>query len=253
MTKNRAASAYSGLARKSEWVRARRAACHVRSILRAAAPLAVSTRAGADAGGGLEARRQATKDVIFLRHERELPREIRAFRLNCAGFDPDPLTAGQDGIVFWRSVKARMAKMGSERMSPVDTTWLRMDRPVNRMVIVGVMKLAPPIDLERLEQTLATRLSVLSPFPPEGRGERDRVIGGSTTPISTSRGTSGARAFRAMAARPNSSPSSPSCARSRSIWPIRSGSSISSRITRAARRSSAGSITPSPTAWRWSP
>jgi len=51
-----------------------------------------------------------------------------------------------------------MAKMGSERMSPVDTTWLRMDRPVNRMVIVGVMKLAPPIDLERLEQTLATRL-----------------------------------------------------------------------------------------------
>ena len=48
--------------------------------------------------------------------------------------------------------------MGSERMSPVDTTWLRMDRPVNRMVIVGVMKLAPPIDLERLERTLSTRL-----------------------------------------------------------------------------------------------
>ncbi len=48
--------------------------------------------------------------------------------------------------------------MGSERMSPVDTTWLRMDRPVNRMVIVGVMMLAPPIDLERLEKTIASRL-----------------------------------------------------------------------------------------------
>jgi diacylglycerol O-acyltransferase len=51
-----------------------------------------------------------------------------------------------------------MAKMGSERMSPVDTTWLRMDRAVNRMVIVGVMMLAPPIDLVRLERTLSARL-----------------------------------------------------------------------------------------------
>ncbi len=48
--------------------------------------------------------------------------------------------------------------MGSERMSPVDNTWLRMDRSVNRMVIVGVMMLAPPIDLERLERTLLARL-----------------------------------------------------------------------------------------------
>jgi diacylglycerol O-acyltransferase len=48
--------------------------------------------------------------------------------------------------------------MSSERMSPVDTTWLRMDRTVNRMVIVGVMLLAPPIDVERLEKTLASRI-----------------------------------------------------------------------------------------------
>src|SRR5208337_1116660 len=51
-----------------------------------------------------------------------------------------------------------MAGMGSERMSPVDTTWLRMDRSVNRMVIVGVMMLAPPVNLARLEQTLSARL-----------------------------------------------------------------------------------------------
>ena len=45
-----------------------------------------------------------------------------------------------------------------ERMSPVDITWLRMDRAVNRMTIVGVMTLAPPVDVERLEQTLAARM-----------------------------------------------------------------------------------------------
>lgn len=45
-----------------------------------------------------------------------------------------------------------------ERMSPVDTTWLRMDRPHNPMVILGVFKLAGPVDAERLERTLAVRL-----------------------------------------------------------------------------------------------
>ena len=45
-----------------------------------------------------------------------------------------------------------------ERMSPVDVTWLRMDRAVNRMTIVGVMTLAPPVDVERLEKTLSARM-----------------------------------------------------------------------------------------------
>ncbi len=45
-----------------------------------------------------------------------------------------------------------------ERMTPVDTTWLRMDRPANRMVILGVMKLAGPVDVDRMQRTLATRL-----------------------------------------------------------------------------------------------
>lgn len=46
----------------------------------------------------------------------------------------------------------------SERMAPVDTTWLRMDRPSNFMVIVGVLVLAGPVDMDRVEATLAERL-----------------------------------------------------------------------------------------------
>jgi diacylglycerol O-acyltransferase / wax synthase len=46
----------------------------------------------------------------------------------------------------------------SERMASIDTTWLRMDRPANHMVILGIIKLAGPVDVARIEQTLATRL-----------------------------------------------------------------------------------------------
>ena len=45
----------------------------------------------------------------------------------------------------------------AERMSPVDTTWLRMDRPSNPMVIVGVLIIGGPVDLNGLEETLAER------------------------------------------------------------------------------------------------
>ncbi len=46
----------------------------------------------------------------------------------------------------------------SERMSPVDATWLRMDRPTNLMVILGVMKLAGPVKPAALEKALGERL-----------------------------------------------------------------------------------------------
>ncbi len=46
----------------------------------------------------------------------------------------------------------------SERMSPVDTTWLRMDRPASLMTIVGVWVLEGPVDINRLEAQLADRL-----------------------------------------------------------------------------------------------
>ncbi|MCC6657914.1 MAG: wax ester/triacylglycerol synthase family O-acyltransferase, partial [Rhodocyclaceae bacterium] len=45
-----------------------------------------------------------------------------------------------------------------ERISPVDTAWLRMDRPTNLMMIVGVMIFAGPMDYARLRRTLEARL-----------------------------------------------------------------------------------------------
>ena len=52
----------------------------------------------------------------------------------------------------------------SERMDPVDTTWLHLDRPTNRMVIVGLLMLAGRVDVDRLERTLAERLLVYRRF-----------------------------------------------------------------------------------------
>jgi WS/DGAT/MGAT family acyltransferase len=52
----------------------------------------------------------------------------------------------------------------SERMSPVDTTWLRMDRPNNLMVIVGVLKLTGPVDARKLEKIIVDRLLVYRRF-----------------------------------------------------------------------------------------
>ena len=45
-----------------------------------------------------------------------------------------------------------------ERISSVDTAWLRMDRPTNLMMIVGVMIFDTPLDFERLKRTIEQRL-----------------------------------------------------------------------------------------------
>ncbi len=45
-----------------------------------------------------------------------------------------------------------------ERLSPVDTAWLRMDRPANLMMIVGVLIFDGPLDHARLRRTLEARL-----------------------------------------------------------------------------------------------
>jgi diacylglycerol O-acyltransferase / wax synthase len=45
-----------------------------------------------------------------------------------------------------------------ERMSRVDTAWLRMDNDVNLMMIVGVWLLAPTVSLEALRERLADKL-----------------------------------------------------------------------------------------------
>ena len=46
----------------------------------------------------------------------------------------------------------------SERMSPVDTTWLRMDRPANLMMIVAVWLLEGPVALDKVEKQIAKGL-----------------------------------------------------------------------------------------------
>ncbi len=56
----------------------------------------------------------------------------------------------------------------SERMSSVDVAWYRMDRPANRMVILGLLILDGPVDVERVQATLAARLLSFQRF-------RDRV------------------------------------------------------------------------------
>ncbi|MFI5011563.1 MAG: wax ester/triacylglycerol synthase family O-acyltransferase [Hyphomicrobiales bacterium] len=49
-------------------------------------------------------------------------------------------------------------------MAPIDTTWLRMDRPTNLMVIVGVLVLAGPVDVSLLQDMLAERLLAIPRF-----------------------------------------------------------------------------------------
>jgi len=48
--------------------------------------------------------------------------------------------------------------MASERMSRVDTAWLRMDNDVNVMMIVGVWLLTPAITLDALRERIADKL-----------------------------------------------------------------------------------------------
>jgi len=44
-----------------------------------------------------------------------------------------------------------------ERMSSVDTAWLRMDRPTNLMMICGVLIFGERLTLARLKATLGHR------------------------------------------------------------------------------------------------
>ena len=51
-----------------------------------------------------------------------------------------------------------MPAAASERMSRVDTAWLRMDNDVNLMMIVGVWLLQPGVSLSALRQRMADKL-----------------------------------------------------------------------------------------------
>lgn len=59
--------------------------------------------------------------------------------------------------------------MSGESISPVDLAWLRMDRPTNPMVIVGVLILSEPLSHARLKSVLAQRLLTFERF-------RDRPV-----------------------------------------------------------------------------
>ena len=48
--------------------------------------------------------------------------------------------------------------VAAERMSRVDTAWLRMDNDVNLMMIVGVWLLQPALDYEQLCTRVAEKL-----------------------------------------------------------------------------------------------
>ncbi len=50
------------------------------------------------------------------------------------------------------------AALKRESFSPVDAAWLRMDRPTNTMMITGVMMFEQPLDINRVKETVATRM-----------------------------------------------------------------------------------------------
>lgn len=53
---------------------------------------------------------------------------------------------------------------GRQRMSPVDTAWLRMDSPGNLMMIVGIDVFADRVDVERLKRVLERRFLTYDRF-----------------------------------------------------------------------------------------
>ncbi|MFN8987539.1 MAG: hypothetical protein ACK5VR_14675, partial [Burkholderiales bacterium] len=46
---------------------------------------------------------------------------------------------------------------GRERMTGVDTAWLRMEHPTNLMMIVGVMMFKEPLSFQKLKTTIEQR------------------------------------------------------------------------------------------------
>ena len=57
-----------------------------------------------------------------------------------------------------------MTSPAREKISPVDTAWLRMDRPSNLMMICGVMLFRERVDFERLQMVVKDRWMLFSRF-----------------------------------------------------------------------------------------
>jgi hypothetical protein len=120
-----------------------------------------------------------------------------------------------------------------ERMSSVDTTWLRMDRPQNLMIIIGVWVVEGPVALDRLENQLAERMLTYRRY----RQKIEIAAAGVywvTTRISTSPTTSSGCGCRDAAAKRRSSASSATSPPSRSISTIPSGRCTLARTNETA-------------------
>jgi diacylglycerol O-acyltransferase / wax synthase len=84
---------------------------------------------------------------------------------------PTPPTAGASARQAARKVQAHAGRaaagilgLAGERMSKVDTAWLRMDSPQNLMVILGVWVLKPGISYDELCRRVEERLLKYSRF-----------------------------------------------------------------------------------------
>ena len=108
-----------------------------------------------------------------------------------------------------------MPAAARERMSRVDTAWLRMDNDVNLMMIVGVWLLQPKIAYETLCSARRREAAEVRALPPGG-GARRRPAPptGSTTRASTSTITSCARSSSA----PRGRASARRCRRASASW-----------------------------------
>lgn len=74
--------------------------------------------------------------------------------------DRAPARDARQGVTLARSKPSTAAPAASghhERMSAVDTAWLRMDSPGNAMMIVSVMTTATPVRLAELRRVIQTR------------------------------------------------------------------------------------------------
>ena len=94
-----------------------------------------------------------------------------------------------------------MAHKKRERMSSVDTAWLRMDRPSNLMMICGVLIFHERIALGRLKATIADRFLRFHALPAARRADRRRARTGKPMRLSTSTRTCSEPRFSARAAR----------------------------------------------------
>ena len=139
-----------------------------------------------------------------------------------------------------------------EKISPVDTAWLRMDRPSNLMMICGVLLFDGRVDFGRLQAVVNDRwlrFGTVLPAPGAGLGvaswetSADFDIDDHVLPVALP-GRAGKRELQALVSRLACPPLNPA----RPLWQFH----LVDHYARPAARSSRASTTAMPTASRWS-